>query len=58
MQTRNRHWQYRGHRKKPMPREHAYTSAKAAILTFTKTVAAEYAAKGASFGRSRPPHSP
>lgn len=31
---------------KPMPREHAYTSAKAAILTFTKTVAAEYAAKG------------
>lgn len=41
-----------------MPREHAYTSAKAAILTFTKTVAAEYAAKGASFGRSSPPHSP
>ena len=31
---------------KPMPREHAYTSAKAAILTLTKTVAAEFAAEG------------
>lgn len=31
---------------KPMPREHVYTAAKAAILTMTKTIAAEYAAKG------------
>lgn len=31
---------------KPMPREHVYTTAKAAVLTMTKTLAAEYAAKG------------